>query len=70
MIKEKRIPVKYAACAWGEGVYRVCYTYYGYEWKPEFQIREFTTFEEADKIAKQCAAGMHGCYKGQYVNMR
>lgn len=69
MLQEKRITKKYAAIAMGEKCYRVAYSY-SHDWKPEFQIREFDNFEEADKIAKECAAGNHNCLEGEYINMR
>ncbi len=69
MLQEKRIVKKYAAIACGEKSFRVMYSY-SHDWKPESQIRIFDNFEEADKIAQECAKGMHNCYEGQYINMR
>ena len=66
----RRIVNKYGAIACGEKCYRVARMHPNGNWVPVFDIREFTNFEEADRIAKECANGEHNQYGGQYINMR
>lgn len=66
---------KYAAIATQQKTYRVAemVTLDGElykDWRPVWDIREFTAFEEADQIARKCAAGEFNQIEGQYINMR
>lgn len=59
---------RYAAIT-RHGTYNVARELNG-EWLPIFNIKNFNTFEEADKMAREVAEGKHGYKVGQYINMR
>jgi len=59
----------YAAVPTKDGKYTVC-TLGRYEITPVRDFRIFETFDEADKVAKDTAAGKYNRRPGQYVCMR
>ena len=62
--------MKYYAAWEKNGRWRVVMLSYYFSPKPLDNIREFKTFEEANKVARGVAKGIYGYRSGTHVNMR
>lgn len=62
----------FGAISLKNGKYAVARATLNCQWKPVGDIREFSTFEEANEVAQDVAAGKYQelAGPGQYVNMR
>jgi len=53
-----------------KGKYIVCTIGPMHDFTPIGSIRDFTTFDEANSVAKDCSNGLYGYTHGLFVNMR
>lgn len=60
----------YGAIATGGKQYKVAELSRFEGWKPIGDFRSFDTFEEADKVARECSKGNYNRHSGDYINMR
>ena len=60
---------KYCAIS-KNGKYQVCMIGPCGDFRPMGNVREFDTFEEADKVAFDMSFGEYGAYPGEHISMR